>query len=300
MKSFSLMLKRNVVMFFKDKMTFFVSLITPMILLVLYATFLGNVYKNSLVTSLPVGITISEGVINGFVGGQLFSSLLAVSCITVSFNSNMLSVQDKINGALTDFNMTPLNKGKLSLSYFFASVFSTLIVCFFATLACCIYIALIGWYMTFADILLIFADVIILVIFGTALSSVINIFLTTQGQISAVGSIVSSCYGFISGAYMPLSQLGSGFRAAVMFLPGTYGTSVLRNAALGGVIGEIAKEGVPDIAITGIRDSVDCNLYFFGTSVSVGAMYAVLLSATVIFVCAYVALNKARLKKGAR
>ena len=37
------LIKRNVKMFFKDKGTFFTALITPMILLVLYATFLNNV-----------------------------------------------------------------------------------------------------------------------------------------------------------------------------------------------------------------------------------------------------------------
>ena len=41
------MLFRNVKLFFKDKGLFFTSLITPLILLVLYTTFLGNVYKDA-------------------------------------------------------------------------------------------------------------------------------------------------------------------------------------------------------------------------------------------------------------
>ena len=47
MKTLSILIKRNVKLFFKDKGMFLTSLITPLILLVLYATFLGNVYKNS-------------------------------------------------------------------------------------------------------------------------------------------------------------------------------------------------------------------------------------------------------------
>ena len=72
---------RDVKLFFKDKGTFFTSLITPIILLVLYVTFLGNVYRNSLIDSLG-GISIDDKLIGGFVGAQLFSSLLAVSCVT--------------------------------------------------------------------------------------------------------------------------------------------------------------------------------------------------------------------------
>ena len=41
------LIKRNTKMFFKDKGLLFTSLITPMILLVLYATFLGNLYEDS-------------------------------------------------------------------------------------------------------------------------------------------------------------------------------------------------------------------------------------------------------------
>ena len=61
--------------------------------------------------------------------------------------------------------------------------------------------------MTFSDVLCLVLDVVLLVLFGTALSSVINFFLTTQGQISAVGAMISAGYGFICGAYMPIASL---------------------------------------------------------------------------------------------
>ena len=63
-----------------------------------------------------------------------------------------------------------------------------------------------GWYLTAQDVLRILLDVLLLVIFGSALSSVINVFIRSQGQMSAVGTIVSAGYGFLCGAYMPISQ----------------------------------------------------------------------------------------------
>ena len=94
MKTLKALIKRNTKLFFKDKGMFFTSLITPAILLVLYATFLSKVYKDSFMSALPAGFSVADGVINGCVGGQLISSILAVSCVTVSFCSNMLMVQD--------------------------------------------------------------------------------------------------------------------------------------------------------------------------------------------------------------
>ena len=94
------LIKRNGKLFFKDKGLFFTSLVTPLILLVLYVTFLGNVYRDSFQSSLEDGITVADKVMNGLVGGELFSSFLAVCCVTVAFCSNMLMVQDKELGAI--------------------------------------------------------------------------------------------------------------------------------------------------------------------------------------------------------
>ena len=71
--------------------------------------------------------------------------------------------------------------------------------------------------MSFADVLLLILDVIILVLFGTSLSSLIHMFLSTQGQLSAVGTIISAGYGFICGAYMPISSFGSGLQKVLLF-----------------------------------------------------------------------------------
>jgi len=89
MKTTILLIKRNIKLFFADKGLFFTSLITPGILLMLYVTFLEKVYRDSFSSVLTEGFgySISEEILSGFVGGQLISSLLAVTCVTVSFCS---------------------------------------------------------------------------------------------------------------------------------------------------------------------------------------------------------------------
>ncbi len=95
------LIKRNTKLYFKGKGLFLSSLITPLILLVLYATFLKKVYDDSFRSALrAAGATVSDAVINGCVGGQLMSSLLAVTCVTVAFCSNLLMIRDKTSGAM--------------------------------------------------------------------------------------------------------------------------------------------------------------------------------------------------------
>lgn len=291
MRTFFQMVKRNIKIFFKDKGVLFTSLITPIILLVLYATFLAKVYKSSFMSSLPEGFEVSEKLINGMVSGELFSSLLAVSCVTVAFCANMIMVTDKVTGARKDMLVSPVKKSVLAGSYYVGTLATTIIVSLVAMVASLIYVAITGWFLNFGDCMLLLVDIILLTMFGTALSSLINMFLHSQGQISAVGTIVSAGYGFICGAYMPISQFSDGLQKVIMFLPGTYGTSLLRNHALRGVFAEMSNSNFPSEVVEAVKDSVDCNLYFFDTKVSIGAMYAVLTISVAVIIGAYILLN---------
>ena len=297
MKTSLSLIRRNVKLFFKDKGLFFTSLITPLILLVLYATFLSNVYKDSFTLGLPAGLMIDEGLLDALVGGQLTSSILAVSCVTVAFCSNFLMVQDRANGAAKDLGISPVTPSILSVSYYAATLISTLIICFTATALCLAYQAIIGWYLSFTDVMAIVLDVILLVLIGTALSSIINYFLSTQGQISAVGSIVSSGYGFICGAYMPISSFGDGLQKAVLFLPGTYGTSLLRNHALRGVFEEMNETGIPKEVTTIMADAVDCNLGFGDYTFTEPVMFLILGGSAMLLLGVYIGINIFRNKR---
>lgn len=291
MSTVLILIKRNTKLFFKDKGMFFTSLITPMILLVLYATFLRNVYKNSFLSSLPKGFKLPEEILDGLVGGQLVSSLLAVSCVTVAFCSNFLMVQDKVTGSIKDLKISPVKSSALSISYYIATLLSTLLICFAALGICLIYLCASGWYLSVSDVLLLILDVFLLVLFGTALSSVINFFLSTQGQISAVGTIISAGYGFICGAYMPISSFSSGLQKVISFLPGTYGTALVRRHSMQGAFAEMAEVGVPAEKIEGFKEGTDCVLYFFGNQVSEPAMYIILAGAVALLLGVYITMN---------
>lgn len=297
MTGFYSLIKRNTKLFFKDKGMFFTSLITPLILLVLYATFLFNVYRDSFTSAVPEGFYVDEKLVNGIVGGQLISSLLAVSCVTVSFCANMLMVQDRVTGVIHDITITPVKRSTMALGYYVATLISTLMIGYIALAGGLVYLAVIGWYLSAADVALAILDVFLLVMFGTALSSIINCSLSSQGQISAVGTVVSSCYGFVCGAYMPISQFGDTLQKILMFLPGTYGTSLVRNHMMQGTFKEMLAQNYPADVVEAIKDSVDCNLYFFDDKVSSGAMYAVLGGSVALFVTVYVLINMFSKKK---
>jgi len=296
MNTVLMLVKRNTKIFFKDRGMFFTSLVTPAILLVLYTTFLRGLYRDTFISNIPEGFKVSDSIIDALVSGQLISSILAVSCVTVAFCSNFLMVQDKYNGTIKDLTIAPLRPHVLAVSYYAANLISTLIICYAAYFISIAYVMAIGCYMTLSDILFLLLDVTLLTFFGSALSSVINFFLSTQGQISAVGTIISAGYGFICGAYMPISSFGKALQKILGFLPGTYGTALVRTHSLRGALTELESQGVPEEVVKSFKDALDCNIYFFDRYVSVPAMYLILGGSVAVLVGVYIIFNVMRKK----
>ena len=288
--------KRNIKVYFSDKGMFFTSLITPIILLILYITFLAGIYRDNFISAIPKGLILPDTLINSLVNGQLISSILSVSCVTVAFTSNLLMAQDRTNKAIKDINVTPTSRFTIGLSYFISTFISTIIVNVSVAIICFIYIYFQGLYMNLGDVLLILLDIFLLTLFGTALSSAINYNLSSQGQITAVGTIVSAGYGFLCGAYMPISSFNVTLQKILSFLPGTYATSLLRNHTLNGPFNKLASLNVPSAVIDELKKEFDCKMTFLGSNVSIGTMYIILILSIVILSTIFILMNKARKK----
>lgn len=284
---------RNIKLYFKDKMTFLVSLITPLILLVLFIAFLKSTYEDSIL-SIIQGFDLDQSLIDALTGGWLFSSVLATSCITVAFCSGMMVI-DKINRANIDFMVSPVKKSTLQLSYVLANLFSTFIITFVLLIVGLIYLACVGFYITFVDILLIVFGIIITSLFGTILANIIWTFTHSQGVVSGVCTLVSALYGFICGAYMPISTMGQGMQYFISLLPGTYATVLFRQGFLNSVLNRM-RETLPQGMINGIASGFDVKMSFFGHDVSTLALILVISISTIVLLGVFLFINKFKKK----
>lgn len=293
LRKMSYLTLRNIKLYFKDKMTFLVSLITPLILLVLFIAFLKSTYEDSIL-SIIQGFDLDQSLIDAFTGGWLFSSVLATSCITIAFCSGMMVI-DKINRANIDFMVSPVKKSTLQLSYVLANLFSTFIITFVLLIVGLIYLACVGFYITFVDILLIVFGIIITSLFGTILANIIWTFTHSQGVVSGVCTLVSALYGFICGAYMPINAMGQGMQYFVSLLPGTYATVLFRQGFLNSVLNRM-RETLPQGMINGIASGFDVKMSFFDHDVSTLALILVISISTIVLLGVFLFINKFKKK----
>ena len=273
--------KRNAKVYFKNPMTFMVSLITPLILLFLFLAFLKTTYENSLLSAIGE-LKVSDRVVDGFTGGWLFSSVLSTSCVTVAFCSGTM-VEDKINSADLDLSVAPVKPIVVKLSYTLSNLICTLLVVFALLAIGLVYLAIVGFYMSFADILLSIVNIVLTSSFAVLLANIIWMFIKSQGVVSGICAALSALYGFVCGAYMPISSMGEGMKNFASLLPGTYSTILFRQYFLSGPLQEISKT-VPQAAVDAIGQSFDMDISFFSHEVPTYAMYLIVaISCLVLF-----------------
>lgn len=74
--------------------------------------------NSSFVNSIPEGFSFTNpNIPSAFVAGWIVSVIMSVSAVTVSIGAGTIMVQDKLTGAINDFNSSPVKKGTVSLSY---------------------------------------------------------------------------------------------------------------------------------------------------------------------------------------
>lgn len=90
---------------------------------------------------------------------------------------------------------------------------------------------------------------------------------------------------------MPISSFQVGLQKVLSFLPGTYGTSLIKNHALNAALNEVAKLNIPSSAIISLKDTLDCNLSFFGHSVSQMGMFSIMIITIIVLLIIYILQN---------
>ena len=108
MRTVLALMDRNRKLFFKDKGMLFTSMITPVILIVLYATFLAKVFRDSFTAAIPDVITISDKLINGTVAYRtirMTGVIIDVNNIPLSLKNSFLFLFINANTVLINAHL---------------------------------------------------------------------------------------------------------------------------------------------------------------------------------------------------
>jgi len=273
MRGFIGFTKRNMMMYFKDLGAVFFSMLTSIIVFVLYQLFLKGTFVDAISGPMEgLEALVSETDIKTLVNGILLTGIMGSALITVPYNCLNTIVKDRENKVDYDISATPLKRWQIILSYFTAStICSIIMVTVILTVGIIALTAMGETYLTVKYVAFLYGMVIAGAISSTAFFMIIMLFFKNTASSSAFFGILASAAGFIIGAYIPTSQFSGTVQTICNLFPASHVTVLFRQFLLGGVVEHI-NDGIGGLDggafSEAIKDTFSFNAYLFSGSVT--------------------------------
>ncbi|HHV30355.1 ABC transporter permease [Acetivibrio mesophilus] len=244
MKGFIGLTKRHLLLYFKDIQSVVFSLLTSIIVFVLYLLFLKGTFVDA-INSVMNGL---ESIINSkdiemLVNGILLTGIMGSAMITVPYNCLTTVVKDRENKIDYDISATPMKRWQIILSYFVSSVISAFVMtAIIFTIGLITLNAMGDTCLSVKTIIKLYGVIILGAISATAFFMIIVLFFKSSSACAAFFGMLSAATGFVIGAYIPVSQFSDSVQTACNIFPASHITVLFRNTLLSGVLEKINND----------------------------------------------------------
>ena len=210
------LLKRNFILYFRNRSGVFFSLLGALISFLLYIIFL----QKNLTDAWPQLPDNTKLLNNWLMGGTL-----AVTGITTSFTALTQMVQDRENQVDQDLFLTDLGSWGLQVSYLISSIIISFVMQVFM-------FAVMSLYFKESPVISHLPEITLIMLLSSLLSSVVNILLIYRFQsvdsLGKLATIVGTASGFLVGTYIPIGVLPDFAQIIMKCTPATYIASLYR------------------------------------------------------------------------
>ena len=234
-------IKRNVLLFFKDWQSILFSLLTSIIVLVLYLLFLKGTFVSAIQSAMEqypgLASMVPQKDIDMFANLFLLSGILGSAMISVPFSCITVVVKDRANKVDYDILSTPLKRGQIIFAYFVSAVLTSILLNSIILAVGLIGIRMQGnMYLNISQVVKAFSVVALGSISASAIFMIVVLFFKTVSACEAFFGILSAASGFVIGAYIPISQFSNEVQTVCNLFPASQITIMLRNILLNGLL----------------------------------------------------------------
>ncbi|MDH6422293.1 ABC transporter permease [Aurantimicrobium minutum] len=225
--SFALTLtRRNLTIFFRDRAGVFFSILSALILIALYAFFLGNLQVKNLQEHFPHASTQD---ITWFVDSWVFAGITMITTLTASLSALSILVEDKSTDRFKDFLVSPASKADLILGYLLSSFAVAVIISSLVAVVGELFLLSQGYpTVSFGEALQILFYIALSSAAFSALASFLVTFLKSSGAFAALSAVIGTLVGFLAGAYIPPGTLPLNVMSVVNALPFAQSAMLIR------------------------------------------------------------------------
>ena len=214
------LLKRNFILYFRNRSGVFFSLLGALISFLLYIIFLQKNLTDSW-SQLPNSTNLLN---NWLMGGTL-----AVTGMTTSFTALKQMVQDRENQVDQDLFLTDLGNWGLQASYLISSIVISFVMQVFMY-------AVMSFYFKESPVISHLPEIALIMLLSSLLSSLVNVLLIYRFQsvdsLGKLATIVGTASGFLVGTYVPIGVLPDFAQIITKCTPATYIASLYRQVLM--------------------------------------------------------------------
>lgn len=220
------LMKRNLKLYFRDKVSVFFSLLGVFIIIGVYVMFLGKMmvdYTEDLVGTNSRYLMIS----------WIMAGVISVTTITTCNGAFGIMVEDIALKRMRDFKVSPIKRWQLVLSYVLSAMVVGLIMSVLTLLLSELYIYVDGGkILSFSALMKVLGLILISVFSSSAMIFMIMSFIKSQNAFGTASSIIGTLIGFLTGIYIPLGNLPSGVQTIIKFFPLSHSGVMLRQVMM--------------------------------------------------------------------
>ena len=235
MNSLLSLTSRNLKIFYRTKGNLFFSMLSVLILVVLHFIVFRSTSADSwseICSQFP-GLTVERSDLLWLNDSLMFAAILPIGAVTISLVSLSLMTSDREKNTINDFLVSPIKRNTVLASYLISSFITGFGICIIFIVFFSIYfMALYGVLFTMMQMVWLLIATIGSLIFANVFMLLIISFIKNQQTVGAVGTVVGTGIGFLSGAYIPIGMFGETIGNIFSSLPFLQLTVLMRQVFL--------------------------------------------------------------------
>ncbi|MGX9134463.1 ABC transporter permease [Rummeliibacillus sp. JY-2-4R] len=218
------LISRHSKVFRREKATVFFSLLSVIIVILLYALFLQKVQLDSISQMVKVTQNMKTMVNEWMVAG-----LLSILTITTTLGSFGIYVKDLETRRAADFLTMPVSRGALLISYVINAFIIGSVFSLIAFIGCEIFLfATGGDLVDFITLIKIIGVLLLSVILASTFNLLCILFIQSLTAFSTLSTIIGTVIGFLCGVYVPMGALPDYVQKFMTIFPLSHPTVLLR------------------------------------------------------------------------
>lgn len=235
MRTIRQLVKRNSLLYIRDKSAVFFSMLSMLVVLGLMVVFLGNMNRDNVVSLLAEygGNRDGEADLKNaehLIEMWTVAGILVVNAVMVTLTVIGVRIQDEEKKRLQSFYAAPVKPVKVALGYIFSALLLGTIMCILTLAAAEAYIAVRGGSLLNLEETLQVIGLIVLNVFLYACTLFfVGMFVHSNSAWSGFGTVIGTLVGFVGGIYLPMGFLPEKVQTVLKALPVLHGSAMLRD-----------------------------------------------------------------------